>query len=85
MVSASGGDKLPSYIVTTAGARVVDDMTFDEIVRRMSLVLSPSPGPMSATARAVTDCIMWIVREGYLLLLVRRTRSAAVDFQGRGE
>lgn len=29
---ASGGYKLPSHIVTTAGARVVDDMTFDEIV-----------------------------------------------------
>lgn len=29
---ASGGYKLPSHIVTTAGARVIDDMTLDEIV-----------------------------------------------------
>lgn len=28
---SSGGYKLPSHIVTTAGARVVDDMSFDEI------------------------------------------------------
>ncbi len=28
---ASGGYKLPSHIVTTAGDRVVDDVTFDEI------------------------------------------------------